>query len=879
VENACEKELPGSSDASDSDDSDSGDSAHDDTHAGANDLTTTHSPGLSVDIADSDDAVRAQVAAIEQKAQAYLHEHRQVTRSLKRNLCPNSQAGSKAVIANPLLNCSEDAERSVPQSHFAHTPGQDECPQDSGREEECKHADANVAGHDLSGVGLDDVRLGEGGGELQVDGELECKHASADDKCEEALNYEIDGIVDVARAGKKRNGHLLFQVSWSTGDVSWEPVASFDESSETLLRFLYNCTPKQMKAFKKGEHKRLVKELEAEVHRERTPISAATLRQRNVHIENRFLVLKAAVRKLQQQRRSESAEPEGGDPQSLKEAMAAPDWDKFHEDAQGEFEFLIRTGAMTLVPRPQGKNVIKARWVFKRKRKNGKVYRWRSRLVCRGYAQREGMDYDPAELYAPTMRAKSLSVFLHMCARDGMEVRLCDISKAFVHAKLDEEVYMEQPPLFVEKGKEDYVYRLNNALYGLKQSPRAFSKHLASCLRAAGFVPVDADECFWIANMGKPNAVYALYHVDDVLMASMDADERERKFKFLRDDQKLLLRDEGVADVFLGIDIIYDDDGSIHLSQRQYIEDVAARFHAVSDKQVKSPGLPNGAELMKLSKRDCPANETEAKMASSLPFPSLVGCLIYAVRTRPDVSFAVSDLAQYMSCWGEKHYKQAMHVLRYLYYTRHKTLHFRRGCGEGILRCYVDANYGDSRDAGNNKWRSQGGYLIYLDENLVYWSSKRHRCVALSSMEAEYVEASRAGQDVLWFRRLLADLGMPQTKPTLVYEDNQAAISFSKNHTCHDRSKHIDIRHHWLKEMVSDGHIRLQHISSKFQIADIMTKYLPTSVFQNFRDLMLGGVDSHQPAKTLVKALKTSTHLIHGLFGPDGVVIGDIVCM
>ena len=164
-----------------------------------------------------------------------------------------------------------------------------------------------------------------------------------------------------------------------------------------------------------------------------------------------------------------------------------------------------------------------------------------------------------------------------------------------------------------------------------------------------------------------------------------------------------------------------------------------------------------------------------------------------------------------MSCWGEKHYKQALHLLRYLYYTRHKTLHFRHGCGENILRCYVDANYGDGRDAGNNKWRSQGGFLIYLDENIVYWSSRRHRCVTLSSMEAEYVEASLAGQDVLWFRRLLADLGMSQHKPTLVYEDNSAAISFFKNHTCHDRSKHIDIRHHWLKKMVSDGYIRLQH--------------------------------------------------------------------
>ena len=529
-----------------------------------------------------------------------------------------------------------------------------------------------------------------------------------------------------------------------------------------------------------------------------------------------------------------------------------------------------------MVPRPKGKNVIKARWVWKRKRKNGAVYRWRSRLVCRGYGQKAYQDFDPSELYAPTMRTKSLYVFMHMCARDGMEVRLCDISKAFVHAKLGEEVYMEQPPLFIVKGKEDHVYLLNHALYGLKQSPRAFSQHLAACLRAAGFEPVDSDECFWVANKGKPNAVFALYHVDDVLLASKDAEERERKFLFLRDDQKLSLRDEGVADVFLGIYISYDDDGSIHLSQRQYITDVAARFHADGDKVVKNPSPPNA---VKLSKLDCPANETEATLAHSLPYPSLVGCLIYAVKTRPDIAFAVSDLAQYMSCWGENHFRQAMHVLRYLYYTRDKTLHLRKGCGEDILRCYVDANYGDSRDAGDNKWRSQGGYLIYIDENLVFWSSKRHKCVSLSSMEAEYVEASRAGQEVLWFRRLLSDVGMPQQHPTLMYEDNEAAISFSKNHTAHDRSKHIDIRHHWLKQMVSDKYIRLQHISTTDQIADVLTKYTPTSPFQKFRDLMLDGVKRHQPLTKILNALQTTKHKTRALFGGlSSLLLGGIVC-
>ena len=174
-----------------------------------------------------------------------------------------------------------------------------------------------------------------------------------------------------------------------------------------------------------------------------------------------------------------------------------------------------------------------------------------------------------------------------------------------------------------------------------------------------------------------------------------------------------------------------------------------------------------------------------------------------------------------------------------------KCSHTQKAMAKNVLRCYVDANYGDGRDSGEDKWRSQGGYLVYLDNNLVYWSSKRHKCVTLSSMEAEYVEASRAGQEVLWFRRLLGDLGHTPVGPTVVYEDNKAAISFSKNHTCHDRSKHIDIRHFWLREMVTRGDIRLLHVGTLEQAADILTKYLPTKAFRKFREKMLHGVEKH----------------------------------
>jgi hypothetical protein len=190
-----------------------------------------------------------------------------------------------------------------------------------------------------------------------------------------------------------------------------------------------------------------------------------------------------------------------------------------------------------------------------------------------------------------------------------------------------------------------------------------------------------------------------------------------------------------------------------------------------------------------------------------------------------------------------KHYEHAMRILKYLYHTRHKTLTYHKWSGDVKIECYVDANYGDKRDSGHDdKWCSQGGYLVFVGDCLISWSSKRHRCVTLSSMEAEYVEATRAAQEVLWCRVLLEDLGYKQDSPTIMWEDNKAAIAFSKNQTCHDRSKHISIRIHWLRDMVLGQVIQMLHIGTAHQLADFLTKHLRAPAHIKVRDIVLGGL-------------------------------------
>jgi hypothetical protein len=401
-------------------------------------------------------------------------------------------------------------------------------------------------------------------------------------------------------------------------------------------------------------------------------------------------------------------------PSTLKQARKHPKWGAFADDMKVEFGNFTKKGVWRLVRRPAGVNVVSVRWVFDIKIKNGVVMRYKARLVCRGFAQKEGEDYDPNELYAPTMKTKTLRALTALAARNGWDINQYDVSCAFLHADLEETVYVEQPADFVVEGKEDWVYVLDKAMYGLKQAPRAFSTHLAKCFKTLDFKQSDADECLWV--LTKPNGVvvYALYHVDDIVMTGNDNVEREKVYQCL--SAVLDIRDEGCVDVFLNMKFVYGIDGSISLSQTHYIEKLAERFGLTDDAKVTSPGLPDDV----LSYSDLPVSEADQVEAAKLPYPGLIGSLIYTCLTRPDVQYSISNVAMYMSRWGVKHYEHAMRILKYLYHTRHKTLTYQKWKGDVVLQCYVDANYGDKRDSGyDDKWRSQGGYLVFVGDCLV----------------------------------------------------------------------------------------------------------------------------------------------------------------
>jgi hypothetical protein len=525
-------------------------------------------------------------------------------------------------------------------------------------------------------------------------------------------------------------------------------------------------------------------------------------------------------------------------------------WNEYRKAERTEIDAFYELDVWELMPRPHGANVVGVRWVYDLKvDEDGKILRHKARLVAQGFSQKEGIDFK--ETFAPTMHIKTARVLLALAAKHKMSCRQYDVSTAFLHASLKEEVYVKQPPGHVIPGKENWVYRLNKAMYGLKNAPKAYSDHFMSILSELGFEQSTRDECLWILKKGGAR-VYYLFHVDDILCVSNDDFVRDICFERLK--RSLRIRDEGEPKVFLGVKISRDSSGGFRMSQKHYIERMAKKFNI--DENAKDVETPRqyGIKLMDDMR---PKNEHERVAAAKLPFQSLVGGLIYTVKTRPDVAYHVSDVARFMSNWGVEHFKAAMRILRYLYSTRDLCLCIMPDDHDMTLSCYVDANWGDDRDSGeevDDKWKSQYGYAMYVNNCLISWCSKRQQGRALSSMESEYYAASEASKEVIHFRELMSELDHEQKNATVMYEDNKACVAFSRNNTCHARTKHIDIRAYALRDCVKNGVIDVVHIATEDQLADMFTKTQLKHTFMTHKNkMMMGMIESPVVTKLRMK--------------------------
>jgi hypothetical protein len=501
-----------------------------------------------------------------------------------------------------------------------------------------------------------------------------------------------------------------------------------------------------------------------------------------------------------------------GEPESFSEAQSHHDRSNWQKAMEDEMNSLQKNQTYELVKLPQGKKALKNKWVFKLKKDgNGNIVRYKARLVVKGFQQKQGIDFD--EIFSPVVKMMSIRVVLGLVASLDLELEQMDVKTAFLHGDLDEEIYMEQPDGFKVPKKEHHVCKLKKSLYGLKQAPRQWYKKFDSFMVKHQYKRTDADHCVYLKKFPDGKFIILLLYVDDMMIVGQDA----TMINNLKDDLSKFfdMKDLGPAQQILGMKIVRDRKArKLFLSQEEYVERVIKRFNMENAKPVGTPL----ANHLKLSKKSCPSSEKEKDKMKAIPYSSAVGSLMYAmVCTRPDIAHAVGIVSRYLSNPGKEHWEAVKWILRYLKGTSKLCLCY--GEGNPILKGYTDSDM--ARDLDSRK--STSSYIFTLAGGAISWQSKLQKCVALSTTEAEYISAVEAGKELLWLKRFLQELGFSQQE-YIILCDSQSAIDLSKNSMYHSRTKHIDVRYHWLREAIDKDELKLSKVSTNDNPADMLTK-------------------------------------------------------
>jgi hypothetical protein len=500
-------------------------------------------------------------------------------------------------------------------------------------------------------------------------------------------------------------------------------------------------------------------------------------------------------------------------PRTPTEALNNPDW----KDAMlDEFRALIDNKTWDLVPRTPDMNIVRSMWIFRHKTKaDGSLERYKARLVCDGRSQQIGVDC--GETFSPVVKPATIRTVLSIVVSKDWPIHQLDVKNAFLHGHLSETVFMHQPMGFRDATYPDHVCLLKKSLYGLKQAPRAWYQRFADYAYRIGFIHSKSDHSLFIYKSGT-DVAYLLLYVDDIVLVTSSHQLRQRFMDLLA--AEFAMKDLGPLSFFLGVAVTKQSNGSLFLSQSKYAHEILVRAGLETSKPIATPVDTS----QKLSSKDGDPLE------KSTEFRQLAGALQYLTFTRPDISYAVQQVCMHMHAPTTSHFSALKRILRYVRGTLHYGLTISRSPMSSLLS-YTDADWAGCPDTR----RSTSGYCVFMGDNLISWSSKRQTTISRSSAEAEYRGVANVVSETCWVRNLLCELHFPPQKATLVYCDNVSAVYLSTNPVQHQRTKHIEIDIHFVREQVARGQVRVLHVPSRFQIADIFTKGLPRILFEDFR--------------------------------------------
>jgi hypothetical protein len=407
-----------------------------------------------------------------------------------------------------------------------------------------------------------------------------------------------------------------------------------------------------------------------------------------------------------------------------------------------------------------------------------------------------------------------------------------DVKSAYLYGKLDEheQIYMNPPPGITLPGiKPGQVLLLLLALYGLKQAGRRWYKVLWSIMSDMGLKRSEFDHAVFYRRTPDGGLALIFVHVDDMsLVASSQDMMNTLKSKLTA---RLEVVDSGAIHWLLGVEIRRNLDlRTIHLSQRAYLEAIIARY-GFSD--IKPRAVPMDPHLS-LSREHCARTVEDFAFMKNKPFREALGALMYAsVVSRPNITYAVGQLARYQDSPGPTHWNALKHIYQYL----KGTLDLELVLG-GQDDDDAPIGYSDADGMSTEGRHAISGYVFTIGTGAVSWSSKRQDLVTLSTTEAEYVAQTHAAKEAIWLRSFVADVFGPRTDSILLRSDNQSAIALARDDRFHARTKHIDIRFHFIRYAIADGRIRLEYCPTEDMVADVLTKALPSLKAKHFATLM-----------------------------------------
>ena len=540
-------------------------------------------------------------------------------------------------------------------------------------------------------------------------------------------------------------------------------------------------------------------------------------------------------------------------PKSFKDAMQSKDKIHWLKAIFEELKSVKDKGVYVFVERlPPGTKALSSVWVFKVKcDANGKVSRFKARITVNGKTQEYGIDFN--ETFSPVAFATTLRLLFAIGLQCGMHFRQYDIKCAFLNATLpeDERVYMRAPPGFGKKG----YWLLVKSLYGLKQAPMLFNSHLHDVLIRYGFEHCLHDPCLY---RHSATGSYIATVVDDMVLASPSPTFHDEFYKHMSTVYDI--KDLGIPQYVIGVRVNIHAD-KILLQQDRYIADMFMT-HAPGSTPTNTPATPG----MALCKLGVHGSDPSPLLSVPKQYRSLIGGLMYALITRPDVAAAVSMCARYLQEPREAHLHAAQRILRYLHHTRdmplayHKVNTFKNESIAKIV-CHCDSSWANDIDTR----RSRFGYGVYVAGALISWCSKLHASISLSTAEAEYTAATEAGKHVLWVQHLLAFM-LPSvpSQPAIMFEDNAACRIMASRKQVSGRNKHFELKQHYIRYLVRVNKIVMRAVDTKDQIADVFTKPLARPAFEVHRDALLHGLPAKFSACRVDKGAEHATGATKG---------------